>query len=210
MCRRFARYRPVSRIREEFRIPDSFLAPTFNPRYNICPGNAVLLARLGDAGEIRLESWLWGFRPKWMKDERPGPINARAETVHEKPLFRSAFRSQRCLLTADVWYEWHSLNGRKQPYAIRPAREICFAGICDATSCAIITTEAADGIRHIHDRMPVIIEPENYEQWLRGSLHEATELMRPYCGEIEHWPVSAYVNRPMNNDEKCLERIELS
>jgi putative SOS response-associated peptidase YedK len=209
MCGRFAQHRPTPRIREQFRIPNSFLAPTFNARYNVCPGQAALLVRVGYEDKISLESWLWGFKPKWMKDERSGPINARAETVHEKPMFRYAFQSQRCLVVADAWYEWRLLNGRKQPYAIKPGREISFAGIWDTASFAIITTEAADEIRYIHDRMPAIIDPKDYDQWLRGTPDDARELLRPYHGQIEHWPVSTYVNRPINNDERCLEPIHL-
>lgn len=210
MCGRFAQRRSTARIREEFGITS--MHPNFCSHYNVSPGQAVLLGRIGDDNQVRIDSWLWGFVPRWAKDTKPGPINARAETVHQKPMFRYAFQSQRCLIPADNWYEWAIEDGRKQPYALEPAKQICFAGICEQASstlasCAIITTEAAPEIRHIHDRMPAIIERQDYEQWLRGSPDEALGLLRPYEGDVRYWRISTYVNRPANNDERCLAPI---
>ena len=167
-------------------IPSEFSEPSspsdlFRSRQNIAPTQNVLaIVKEAPASHARLTSLRWGLVPPWAKDLKIGSsmINARGETVDEKPSFRSAFLKQRCLIPADGYYEWVKLDDRKQPMLIeRPNSDLfCFAGLWEQhqslTTCTIITTAATDAMSAIHDRMPVVIKPEDYSRWLDPSFRQ--------------------------------------
>jgi putative SOS response-associated peptidase YedK len=164
----------------------------------------------------------WGLVPSWAKDPAIGNrlINARAETAAEKPAFRAAMRRRRCLIVADGFYEWQRLGKGKQPYFIhmRDDRPFAFAGLWESwegadhsalETCTILTTDANDLLRPIHDRMPVIISPDDYTRWLDPAIQQPDQLavlLTPYRnGEMIACPVSAYVNSPAHDDPRCIE-----
>ena len=198
----------------------------WQPHYNIAPSRNVPAVRQGQEGR---EGFLprWGLLPHWAKDEKFGyhTINARAETVDTKPAFRSAFRRRRCLIPATGFYEWRQLNGYKQPYHIRlQSRDLfAFAGLWErwtnpegkaVESCTIIVTEANEAIRPIHDRMPVILPPDQYQTWLDSENRDVTGLkamLKPYpADQMTFWPVSRRVGNPGNDDPGLVKRIDPS
>jgi len=196
--------------------------PQLPLRFNIAPTQDVAVVRLAKAGGGReLLTMHWGLIPSWAKDPKIGNrmINARAESVAEKPSFRAAFRRRRCLVPADGYYEWQKTTGRsKQPYLFhrRDDGPFAFAGLWEhwekgqgpLQSCTIITTEANDLARPIHDRMPVILSPGDYDAWLdpsNGGGEPLLALLAPYEGDdLVAEPVSTYVNKPTNDDPRCV------
>jgi putative SOS response-associated peptidase YedK len=210
-------------IAEAFQIDN---VSDIKPRYNIAPTQSVLTVLQPPASANRQGKMLhWGLIPSWAKDRKMASklINARAETVAEKPAFRSAFRKRRCLVVADGFYEWQQQENKKQkqPFYFRlsDGEPFAFAGLWehwqDATgeeieSCTVLTTEANDLMRPIHNRMPVILEPKNYDLWLE----EATKpellqpLLHPYpTEEMTAYPVSTVVNKPVNDSAECINSI---
>ena len=199
--------------------------PTLAPRYNIAPTQPVATV-IHDPRrtENRLGFMRWGLIPSWAKDPAIGSrlINARGETVHEKPSFRAAFRRRRCLIVANGFYEWQKQDdGPKQPVYITLTddKPFAFAGLwemwTDRTSgselvtCTIITTGPNDLVRPIHNRMPVILPREDYARWLTTDDRDADSLLpllRPYPAEhMTAWPVSRRVNSPANDDPTLLD-----
>lgn len=217
MCGRYTLSTPAGRLAEEFRLDEA--EADLRPSYNIAPTQQVA-AVLEEGGRRRLEMLRWGLVPSWADDPEIGArmINARSETVPEKPSFRRAFRGQRCLIPADGFYEWKREDGGKQPYYFRmeEGRPFAFAGLWESwekgegalRSCAILTTRAGSVLEGIHDRMPVILPPGSYDAWLdpEAEKEELTALLVPYPGDdLEAYPVSRFVNSPANNDERCVE-----
>jgi putative SOS response-associated peptidase YedK len=159
----------------------------------------------------------WGLLPSWTKAPKKAPLlnNARAETVAEKPSFRSAFKSRRCLIPADGFYEWKTEGKLKQPYLFRRADEkpLAFAGLWekwnDIESCTIITTEANAVMEPIHDRMPVILAPNDYSEWLDATATEPGKLLTP-CppDELTAYAVNPNVNNARNEVPECIEPFE--
>ncbi len=203
---------------ERFKIdeyPSSIL-----PSYNIAPTQEVA-AVVEEDEERKLELLRWGLIPSWAKDPEIGSrmINARGETVSEKPSFRKAFKARRCLILADGFYEWQKIDNGKQPYHVRmkDASPFAFAGLWEIwngdgdgiRTCAIITTEANDFMSEIHHRMPVILHPDDYEMWLDPSFEEKgplSALLKPYPDyAMETYPMSRRVNRPTNDEPGCVE-----
>ncbi len=222
MCGRFTQVRPWSELVELYRITESTQAPNLKPRYNVAPTQDVpIVRRPRDAEGRELVIVRWGLVPFWAKDVKISyrMINARAETVHEKPAFRQAFQKRRCLVAADGFYEWQKKpGGKKQPYFITVADDqpFPFAGLWEVwkspederiESCTIVVTEASERLRSIHDRMPVILEPEKFDPWLDMSLSakEARALLKPYGGEMTVYPVSSRVNNVRNDDPGLIE-----
>jgi putative SOS response-associated peptidase YedK len=226
MCGRFSlRARNAALLAEYFDIVDMSL---LKPRYNIAPSQPVPVVRLKSAEakpgrEIVLMRW--GLIPGWAKDPAIGNkmINARAETLAEKPAFRAAVRRRRCLLPADGFYEWQATGRSKQPYFIhfRDERLFAFAGLWESwegpdntaiDSCTIITTAANELIRPMHERMPVILPPEAHTIWLDTStekIDEIAALLVPFCSdEMEAYPVSTLVNSPSHDEPGCIERLK--
>jgi putative SOS response-associated peptidase YedK len=168
----------------------------------------------------------WGLVPKWAKERAIGNrmINARAETLAEKPSFRDAFKKRRCLVLADGWYEWQVAAGGKQPWFIRrkDARPFAFAGLWERwkdpangaqlESCTIVTTDAAESIRKIHERMPVMLADADSDRWLDTAFSDTeklSELLVPFDPKaLEAWPVSREVNAPRNQGPELIERAD--
>ncbi len=217
MCGRYTLKTPIDVLAEYFEVEEypSSLAPS----YNVAPTQEVA-AIVEEDEKRKLEVFRWGLIPSWAKDPAIGNrmINARAETVSEKPSFRSAFKKRRCLIVADGFYEWQKTDNGKQPFYIRmkDSSPFAFAGLWEAwdkseeiRSCSIITTDANDLMDEIHHRMPVILPPENYGAWLDPGFDEKealTSLLKPYpSDEMEAYAVSRRVNKPSNNEPSILE-----
>jgi putative SOS response-associated peptidase YedK len=223
MCGRYTLSVPLSNLVDAFDVPP----PEFEhrPRYNIAPTQDVPVLAQDDRGR-RMGLLRWGLIPSWAKDPAMGSrlINARSETVAEKPSFRSAFRRRRCLVPADGFFEWKREEGQggklsKTPFWIhRRDRELfTFAGLWErwepegsppVHTFTILTTEAAPGIAHIHPRMPVILHPRAREVWLAAESDPSSlqSLLCPYESEDLHaFPVSTLVNSPKNDDPVCIE-----
>lgn len=219
MCGRYTLSSPSMKLFERFGIDGE--APELVPNYNVAPTQSVA-AILAENGGRRLESFRWGLVPSWAKDLSIGSrmINARSETAHEKPSFRSAFKRRRCLIPADGFYEWKKEEGGKQPFHIRmeDGEPFAFAGLWETwdggegevRTCAILTTEANEMMKPIHHRMPVILPPDLYEAWLgdEAEKEELIAMMEPYpSDDMEAYPVSRFVNKPSNNDPSCVEPV---
>lgn len=218
MCGRYSLVASVVELEDRFGFDGEGAA--HSPSYNIAPTQGVLTVVAGD-GERRAVHMRWGLIPSWAKQASIGSrmINARAETVAEKPSFRTALRRRRCLVLADGFYEWQRTNGGKRPMRIAMAsgEPFAFAGLWDTwrdeegeavTSCTIITTEANDLIRPIHERMPVILRPAMEDLWLTrevqdpGVLREA--LMPHDPGVMKAHEVSTLVNSPANDGPELI------
>lgn len=189
------------------------------PLYNIVPRDQVTIIRQQEVRECATVSW--GLVPSWLKELSRAQINARAETLADKPMFRNAFQQRRCLIPADGYYEWQSLPERKQPWYIHAQDKslLAFAGIWERyhaskevfyDSCAIITTAANRVTGEIHDRMPVIVNPDHYNTWLTSDTDKAgcLALLKP-CDDklLKMWPVSTYVNNPVHKGSQCIAGI---
>jgi putative SOS response-associated peptidase YedK len=225
MCGRFTLRASPKVIAEQFAL---FEMPDFAARFNIAPSQAVPIVRLrpGEATPRReLVLVHWGLIPPWAEDPSIGNrlINARAETAGEKPAFRKAMRERRCLVVADGFYEWQGRGRNKRPYLIRlhGDRPFGFGGLWESwegpdhrriESCTVLTTDANDVVRPIHDRMPVIVAPEDYGRWLDPTVHdprELAELLRPFPSpSMEAIPVSTRVNSPAHDDPACVGPLE--
>jgi len=231
MCGRFTLRAPASQIAEQFSLFD---APELRPRYNIAPTQPVPVVRLQPDGEgndkpdgerrRELVHLHWGLIPHWADDPSIGNrmINARSETVAQKPAYKAAFRRRRCLVLADGFYEWRKTGRAKQPYFIHLAddRPFAFAGLWESwegadhsyiESCTLLTGEPNEVVRPIHDRMPVILAPDAYARWLDVSIQDPRQLeplLAPYpAAEMRARQVSRHVNNPRNDDERCIATI---
>jgi putative SOS response-associated peptidase YedK len=219
MCGRYARFGNQKVYLDEFAIhtkPEAF-AQLLLPRFNIAPTQDVPIVRL-TGGERELAVVRWGLLPSWTKDPKQAPllINARAETIMEKPSFRSAFNARRCLIPASGFFEWRREGKLKQPYFFRRAdeRPLAFAGLWEKwneiESCTIITTEANELMENIHDRMPVILSRNDYTEWLDPAATELSKLLAPCpADELVCYPVSSIVNTAKNEVPECVEPVEL-
>ena len=212
MCGRYALTTPPDVLAALFELTK---LPALKPRYNIAPTQSVPIVRDGPDGGREMTVVRWGLIPSWAKDPAISGrmINARSETASEKPAFRAAFRHRRCIVPADGFYEWRKLDGGKQPYYIGRAdgRPMALAGLWESwtnhenagemiESCAILTTSANETISELHDRMPVILEPESIAAWLNPAAEGTAalaELLEPAAaGVLEFFPVSRRVNSP--------------
>lgn len=221
MCGRFTLRTPAKDIAKVFDVA----VTAIEPRYNIAPSQPVVAVRLNPVRENRELAMLrWGLIPSWADDPKIGyrMINARAETAATKPAFRKAFAQGRCLVVADGFYEWQKADGRKQPYFIhmKDDQPFAFAGLWEhwegneaIESCTIIVTAANDLMQPIHDRMPVILGPDDYNMWLDPTCEDKERLermLRPFgSSELEAYPVSQTVNKPGNDVEECVKRVKL-
>lgn len=218
MCGRFS----LGTIAETIqKIYGDELNLSLTPRYNISPGQQILAIK-SDGHTPSVETMLWGLIPSWANDRSIGykMINARGETVADKPSFRSAFQSRRCLIPADGFYEWVKQGKGKQPYYFCQVDKapFSFAGIWESwtddetgehiDSCSIITTAANKLVEPVHHRMPVIIQPESYDAWLHGSSSNQRQLIEPYeWPSFKVYPVSTYVNNARNEGPECIEPL---
>jgi putative SOS response-associated peptidase YedK len=221
MCGRFTLTTDLDRLAEHFAFRTTNLS--YTPRYNIAPSQPVLT--LIDAQEHRAGFLRWGLIPSWAKDPGIGDrmINARAETVAEKPSFRRALQKRRCLVLADGFYEWHKEGKKKTPLFItlKSREPFGFAGLWETWksptgevihSCTIITTTPNALMESIHNRMPVILPREAETQWLDRTVEDPQSLLSlltPHpAAEMEAYAVSPLVNSPRNDTSACIEPIE--
>jgi len=233
MCGRFTLTTPAAVWAALFEL-DS--VPELGPRYNIAPTQPVAAVRstarpqtdasgpnetgAGNGSGHEFALLRWGLVPHWTRDldlKGRALINARSETVAEKPSFRDSFRFRRCLVVADGFYEWQPAGARKQPFWIRldTGAPFAFAGLWDRwvgedetlESCTLLTTEANEGLRPLHDRMPVILDPHDYEAWIDPDTPrwELESLLVPYPSEsMTFHPVSTHVNHVGHDDPACI------
>jgi putative SOS response-associated peptidase YedK len=219
MCGRFSLTYTDQDLLEYFQLARGL---DLEPRYNIAPSQPVAAVRV-EEGERRLVLLRWGLIPFWANDPKVGykMINARAETAHKTPAFRAAFRGRRCLIPASGYYEWDKKGGSRQPYHILRAdgQPLALAGLWEhwegeegktvIESCTILTNAANEPVARLHDRMPVILEPEDFDLWLdpgEQRVERLRGLLEPVApGVLAMYTVSPYVNKATNEGEKCIE-----
>jgi len=229
MCGRFTLSAPPDQLATLFELPEE---PVIAPRYNVAPTQPVAIVRAKPQSEQPVtREWAltyWGLIPSWSKDPSIGAkmINARSETVAEKPSFRAAFKRRRCLVPATGFYEWQKNGKAKQPYYITTpdGDPFAIAGLWEywegpdgsaLESCTLLTTTANAVMEPLHDRMPVIVRPEDYVQWLGSgrdetpqSLDQLQHLLRPYDDDgLVAYPVSTYVNNARNEGAQCIQPL---
>lgn len=222
MCGRFVLAFEAGLLAEFFGLSE---APLVSPRYNIAPSQDVKGIRV-EEGKRRLVLLHWGLIPSWAVDPKIGfrTLNARAETAHKAPAFRSAFRAKRCLIPASGFFEWDKKGGGKQPFFIyrEDGKPLAFAGLWERwhnkegkkviESCTILTTDANETVGRLHNRMPVILESESFNLWLDPevtSIEKLSPLLHPAReGILTMYPVSTYVNKATNEGKQCIEPVE--
>ena len=219
MCGRFALIVDASVLADVFDVDPP---RELQPRFNIAPTQTIPIVRAGKETPRECSMMRWGLVPSWAKDEKIGArmINARGETVADKPSFRSAVKSRRCLIPADGFYEWVRTGEGKQPHFIHFAdgRPFAFAGLWERwhkgeggplDTCTIITTTPNELVADLHDRMPVILPPHRFEEWLEPrplSPERLQEVLAPHPAKgMEAYPVSTYVNSPRNEGPNCVQ-----
>jgi putative SOS response-associated peptidase YedK len=221
MCGRFTLRSRLNRVIPELNL---FGDLDWEPRFNIAPTQPVPIVRLDAASRRAVALARWGLVPSWVKDLKSSAplINARAETVAEKPAFRSAFCKRRCLILADGYYEWRPVGKKKQPYFIRRADDapFGFAGLWESRpdddgtaleSCTIITSESNELTRPVHDRTPVILDIEDWDSWLATNAEPAglRTMLRPYRSDLMAVdPVSPLVNNARNDVPECVRVVD--
>lgn len=246
MCGRYASSRRPEDLIEEFEVVDDRVPEPLAPDYNVAPTKEVYAVverppskESEDPPQRQLRTLKWGLVPSWAKDVKIGNrmINARMETVAEKPAYRRALAARRCLLPADGYFEWYPTDEltkagkpKKQPFFIRPkdGGTLAMAGLYEIWrdpdkaddaddrflwSCTVITTEAPDDLGKIHDRMPLMVEPDRWAGWLdpRTDKDSVLGLLTPAApGLLEAYPVSLAVNAVRNNGPELLEPLALS
>jgi len=220
MCGRFTITYEIDKLFDFFGIRPAKVL-TYRPRYNISPSNYIPVVVTGD---VRLMKW--GLVPKWAKEPSIGykMINARAESVSEKPSYKGLLRHKRCIIPADGFYEWHSVEGEKikQPlrFTLKDNGLFGFAGLWDCwhapdgselETCTIITTSANELLKKYHERMPVILPKENYGTWLNAKEHgaePALKLLTQYpADQMACYKVSRVVNSPKNDLPECIKEV---
>jgi putative SOS response-associated peptidase YedK len=217
MCGRFRLSKTDKEVMKQFGVE---IDPDYSPRYNISPSQQVGVLKHDEAGVMQMAIQRWGLIPGWAKDIKIGykMINARSETILEKPSFRTAFKKRRCLIPADGFYEWKKEGTNKQPFhfGMKDDSLFAFAGIWEVwkspegtvvESCAILTTTPNELVADVHDRMPVILPTAQYELWLTAEAERVAQLqdlLVPYpASEMKKYPVSSAVNSPKHDVAAC-------
>lgn len=220
MCGRFTIAMDFEELQEAF--PGVDFGYYLKPNYNVAPSQQVLA--IPNFDQQKALPFHWGLIPFWAKDKSIGykMINARAETLHEKPSFKKPYRKQRCLIPASGFFEWQKSGAQKTPIYIhlKSGKPFAFAGLWEkwspneqetVHSCTIITTQPNELLSEIHNRMPVIINPENYQKWLDSKIEEPEELadlLSPFpSDEMAYHAVSTFVNSPKNNSSDCIKAV---
>ncbi len=217
MCGRFAFYSPAEATAALFGASGSL---DMSPRYNIAPTQDIAAVRTTENGDRELVTFRWGLVPFWAKDPAIGNrmINARAETVAEKPAFRTAYKRRRCLVLADGFYEWRKEASGKTPYFIARADEqpMAFAGLWEnwvdketdvaLQTATLITTSANEFMQQLHHRMPVVLEPATADTWLSGD-NEMLDFAGEFSPDLKAWPVDRRVNSPRNEGEELVDAV---
>jgi putative SOS response-associated peptidase YedK len=226
MCGRFTLHTPEPLVRASLRLEPAGAQSSgsvLRPRYNIAPSQDVAIVRDTGAGR-ELVMARWGLVPYWSKTPQTkySTSNARIESVAEKPAYRESFRRRRCLIPADGFYEWRTVNGNKVPQYIRlqDAGVFAFAGLWDRwqgdgtilDSCSIIVMPSSAAMQPIHARMPVIVDPACYDGWLDNAITARPEILRLLAsersGELVSYPVSSWVNSPAHDDSRCIQAAD--
>lgn len=225
MCGRFTLTADADTLRQAFDLTDSSSAALaeLTPRYNIAPSQPVAAVVADPDGGRKLAFFKWGLIPSWAKDPKIGyrMINARAETVAEKPAFRAALRKRRCLIPADGFYEWKKEGRVKTPMYVqlKSGDPFAFAGLYEfwkppdsevlVGSCTLITTTPNALMEKIHDRMPVVLKPQDYDRWLTpGDLpaEKSLPLLKPFAAsQMKATAVSTRVNSPAVDSPECIQ-----
>jgi putative SOS response-associated peptidase YedK len=221
MCGRFARRSTQQVLADWFGVEMEDM-PWFAPSYNAAPQSTQPVVRLNSATDSREFALMrWGLVPYWAKDAKVGytTINARAEEVASKPLYREAFKKRRCLIPADAFYEWQQTGAKKKQafaFALASGEPYAFAGLWERwkpmegeplETFTILTTDPNELAERVHNRMPVILEPRDYERWMdaRDPARPPVDLLRPYPAEkMRAWPVSDRVGNVRNDDPELL------
>jgi len=222
MCGRFTLHDPSKILAETFSLRDT---PAYPSRFNVAPSQEIAIIRQNAAGENTLDFLRWGLVPHWAKDKAIGykMINARSETVHEKPAFRHAIRYNRCIIPASGFYDWQHIGAKKQPYYFHMADNspMAFAGLWEQwkdpgaenplETFTILTTVANELVAPVHDRMPVILHPDNYGLWLNRDIHDPEQLRhlyRPFPTDLmSMYQVPDLVNNPKFDSPACIARV---
>lgn len=218
MCGRFTITEDKVKIEKRFNATMSF--DDYKPRYNAAPSQFLPIIK--NIKPKKITPAKWGLIPFWIKEPKPsdGIINARAETITEKPSFKKPFEKNRCLVVANSFFEWKRTPGIKIPYRIMLKNEepFAFAGIYEVrqnirgvkyTTFSIITTDANPLVCQIHNRMPVILYPDYEDHWLNDDISNILELLKPFpANEMKVYPVATLINKPKNDFPKILEPIE--
>jgi len=224
MCGRFTLRAKLNLLLQQFAVETSEI-DDWPPRYNIAPTQDVLAVRSAENGKRELIPLRWGLIPPWSKEIKIGSrmINARAETIAEKPSFRSPFKRRRCLIIADGFYEWKKTAKAKQPYhiSLTGGKPFALAGLWETwkaegqptiESCTIITTEPNELMADLHNRMPVILSCNDYEPWLNTPSDDAQQLLPLLdaypSSEMTCVAVDNRVNNPTRDDEQCLTPLD--
>jgi len=224
MCGRFCQVLEGKIIFEDFQIENFF---DINPSYNVAPNqNAAVIIETEHDKKRFIKLHKWGLIPSWSKSIKNSykMINARSETINQKPSFKNSIKSKRCLIPVNYFYEWQKLGStKKQPFCIglKDFKYFVLAGIWDLYfdgqnkiySFSIITKKANKLVSKIHDRMPVIITSQNYNEWLNPLIDDLdiiNKIMHTNPDDqMIAYPVSSFVNNPRNNSEKCIEKIRV-
>jgi putative SOS response-associated peptidase YedK len=224
MCGRFNLSTDPADVARHFELDAT---PNLFARYNIAPTQPVAVIRRQEAARPRTcEAVMWGLIPFWAKDPSIASrlINARSETAAEKPAYRAAMKYRRCIVPATGFYEWQKTGREKQPYFIhlKESAVMAMAGLwemwqspdgSEIETCTILTTDANELLRSIHQRMPVLLQPDDYEAWLdpdQRDPREVAHLMRPAESDaMDMFAVSRHVNSPKNEDASCMEPAQL-
>jgi putative SOS response-associated peptidase YedK len=221
MCGRFAAQLPPELIARLFATMGDL--PNLGPNWNVAPTQAALVVRRHpQTGERRLDALSWGLVPHFTKDLKTArrPINARAETAASSGMFRGALAARRCIVPADAFYEWKTVGGAKQPYAIarQDGAPMALAGLWEGwrspdgetlRSFTILTTSANTTMAALHERMPVILEPADWPAWLGETAADPAAMLRPAADNVLRlWPVSRAVNNVRNNSPDLLDRLD--
>lgn len=223
MCGRFVQFSSLRTLEHHFQL--DIFSDEWTASYNIAPTQEIFAITHNNGNGRRLDKFHWGLVPFWSKDLAGASrlINARAETVAQKPSFRAAFKKRRCLILSDGFYEWKGEKGNKQPYFLflPDQKPFAFAGLWETWkpgdavddtpsfhSCTIITREAGQSVRDIHHRMPVILKPQAYDRWLDPENQNSDELQdildNQHVRRLDHFPVSKGVNRVQNNSPELI------
>jgi len=224
MCGRFAQYTNTQALAERFAVPEGRVCAISEPRYNLSPSSNVLAVRLGQGNERELVRLKWGLVPHWSVEPKTNysTINAKAETVDTKPMFRSAFKQHRCLIPADGWYEWTFIPGEKykQPwyFIAQDGQPLAFAGLWEhweqrdqvLETCTVIVCSANEVAKPVHDRMPVILGSDDWSDWLDPTYPaDAAKTMLQPCPEswITAYKVGRAVSLAKNDGEALIQPI---
>ncbi len=219
MCGRYVLKSKFGLIVDAFSpVVPRFPEELFGPRYNVAPTQEVPVVRESKAEGRVMELMRWGLIPFWSKDGKGGVINARVETLRDKPTFRAAYEKRRCLVPADGFYEWMKVGKEKRPQLIRMkgGGVFAFGGVWErwksaekvVDTFAILTTRPNEMMARIHDRMPVIVRKGDYGRWLGEDSSRVDDLLEPIAAEeMEAMEVTTRVNNVKNDDEGCVEAL---